>query len=59
VTWDIAGEEASDGDFNSDVAAVDYTVSTTATAAGELFLFGGVSDGRSSSDLYVTSTQNF
>jgi hypothetical protein len=36
-----------------------HTVSTTATAAGELFLFGGVSNERMISDLYVISTRDF
>jgi hypothetical protein len=36
-----------------------HAISTTATAAGELFLFGGASDSRSRSDLHVISTWDF
>jgi hypothetical protein len=38
-----------------------YALSTTATSAGELFLFGGYSDSSKSlsNDLYVISTRNF
>jgi hypothetical protein len=36
-----------------------HTLTATATAAGELFLFGGWAPGRASSDLYVFSTRDF
>jgi hypothetical protein len=36
-----------------------HTLTATATAAGELFLFGGWVHGRASSDLYVFSTRDF
>jgi hypothetical protein len=36
-----------------------HALSATATAAGELFLFGGYADGFPSNDLYVFSTRNF
>ena len=36
-----------------------HTLTATATAAGELFLFGGVVDDCASSDLYVISTRDF
>ena len=36
-----------------------HTLTTTANAAGELFLFGGHLRGRASSDLYVFSTRDF
>jgi hypothetical protein len=36
-----------------------HAVSTTATAAGELFLFGGISNSRSRNDLHVISTRDF
>lgn len=36
-----------------------HTLTTTATAAGELYLFGGYVHGRATSDLYVFSTQDF
>ena len=36
-----------------------HTLTATATAAGELFLFGGWAHGRASSDLYVISTRDF
>jgi Kelch motif len=35
-----------------------HAISTTATAAGELFLFGGFSDGHYRGDLYVISTRD-
>jgi hypothetical protein len=34
-------------------------ISTSATAAGQLFLFGGVSNDRPRGDLYVISTRDF
>jgi len=37
----------------------DHALSTTATAAGELFLFGGEADGSLRNDLYVFSTRDF
>jgi hypothetical protein len=36
-----------------------YTLTATATAAGELFLFGGQVHGCASSDLYLFSTRDF
>jgi hypothetical protein len=36
-----------------------HTISTTATAAGELFLFGGISDNCSRGDLHVISLRDF
>jgi Galactose oxidase, central domain len=36
-----------------------HTLTATATAAGELFLFGGYVHGCASSDLYVVSTRDF
>src|SRR6266699_1995152 len=36
-----------------------YTLNATATAAGELFLFGDYVDGRASNDVYVFSTREF
>ncbi len=36
-----------------------HTLSTTATAAGELFLFGGYAHGSLHNDLYVFSTRDF
>jgi hypothetical protein len=36
-----------------------YALSTTATVAGELFLFGGIAHGRIQNDLYVISTRDF
>jgi hypothetical protein len=36
-----------------------HALTTTATAAGELFLFGGYERGCASSDLYVSSTRDF
>ena len=36
-----------------------HTVTTTTTAPGELFLFGGYVPGHASSDLYVISTRDF
>jgi hypothetical protein len=36
-----------------------HAISTTATAAGELFLFGGISNDCIRSDLYVISTHDF
>ena len=36
-----------------------HTLTATATAAGELFLFGGAVNSRTSSDLYVISTRDF
>ena len=37
----------------------DHALSSTATAAGELFLFGGEADGSLRNDLYVFSTRDF
>ncbi len=37
----------------------DHALSTTATAAGELFLFGGYAHGSNRNDLYVFSTRDF
>ncbi len=37
----------------------DHTLSTTATTAGELFLFGGYAHGSPHNDLYVFSTRDF
>ena len=37
----------------------DHALSTNATAAGELFLFGGIAQGRICNDLYVISTRDF
>src|ERR1700674_3796708 len=36
-----------------------HTLTATANAAGELFLFGGYAHGRESSDVYVFSTRDF
>jgi hypothetical protein len=36
-----------------------HALSTTATAAGELFLFGGKTDDRIANDLYMISTRDF
>jgi hypothetical protein len=36
-----------------------HTLTATATAAGEFFLFGGFARGHASSDLYVFSTRDF
>jgi Kelch motif len=36
-----------------------HTLTVTATAAGELFLFGGYAQGCASGDLYVLSTRDF
>jgi hypothetical protein len=36
-----------------------HAISTTTTAAGELFLFGGASNGRPRRDLHVISTRDF
>jgi Galactose oxidase, central domain len=36
-----------------------HTLTATATAAGELFLFGGYAHGCASSDLYAFSTRDF
>ena len=36
-----------------------HAISTTATAAGELFLFGGKTHDRACNDLYVISTRDF
>src|SRR6266404_7580231 len=37
----------------------DHALSTTATAAGELFLFGGYAHGSDRNDLYMFSTRDF
>src|SRR6266481_5106866 len=37
----------------------DHVLSTTATTAGELFLFGGYAHGSNRNDLYVFSTEDF
>jgi hypothetical protein len=46
------------GQWPSPFPRFGHAISTTATAAGELFLFGGFSDGRSRGDLYVISTRD-
>ena len=48
------------GSSGSPFPRYDHSLTATATAAGELFLFGGyVSDSTTSDDLYVISTRDF
>jgi hypothetical protein len=47
------------GQWPSPFPRFSHAISTTATAAGELFLFGGKSDGHSRGDLHVISTRDF
>src|SRR6267154_4789988 len=47
------------GQWPSPFPRFHYALSTTATAAGELFLFGGYTHNRTCNDLYVISTRDF
>jgi hypothetical protein len=47
------------GSSSSPFPRYDHTLTATATATGELFLFGGYAHSWASSDLYVFSTRDF
>jgi hypothetical protein len=49
----------SSGQWSSPFPRCLHALSTTATAAGELFLFGGKTHGGMQNDLYVISTRDF
>ena len=56
-TWSAHAPQS--GSSRSPFPRSSHTLTATATAAGELFLFGGLVFGRTSSDLYVISTRDF
>ena len=56
-TWSAHGPQP--GSSRSPFPRDSHTLTATANAAGELFLFGGHAYGSTSSDLYVISTRDF
>ena len=56
-TWSAHAPQS--GSSPSSFPRSSHTLTATATAAGELFLFGGYVHGCASSDLYVFSTRDF
>ena len=56
-TWSAHAPQS--GSSRSPFPRYDHSLTATATAAGELFLFGGIVSDDTSSDLYVISTRDF
>jgi hypothetical protein len=56
-TWSVHAPQSGSSPLR--IRRLSHTLSATATAAGEFFLFGGFVNNRASSDLYVISTRDF